>query len=207
MKEIDLKFNFNKLKDYVLEVQTVYKNQMWTVGNPNRSLYTEQEMLKINQDIDSLCQEGHTLEGLKKIHGWVLYGPLVDSTDIGPPYNSIRPRDKLLLQHTQLSYGEGKNLISKIPGLKRALLAKFDPGAVLPLHSDNDNEAKIHIPITSNDRCEFILDDISYKLLPGKAYYVDTTIPHTVFNYGDTERTHLVIHFDKQYTEQVLEGT
>ena len=205
MREINLKFDFDSLKDYVLEVQTVHKHRMWTVGNPNQSLYTTQEMIKINQEIDAMCQEGHTLEGLKKIHGWVLYGPLTNSNDIGPPYNSIRPRDKLSLQHTMLSYGEGKNLISNIPGLKRALLAKFDPGAILPLHSDNDNEAKIHVPITSNDGCEFVLDDVSYKLLPGKAYYVDTTVPHTVFNHGKIERTHLVIHFDKQYTEKVLE--
>ena len=100
MKEINLKFNFNKFKDYVLEVQTVYNNRMWTVGNPDQSLYTAQEMLKINQEIDMLCQEGYTIEGLKKIHGWVLYGPLIDRKDIGPPYNSIRPRDKLSLQHT-----------------------------------------------------------------------------------------------------------
>ncbi len=52
---------------------------------------------------------------------------------------------------------------------------------------------RIHIPITSNNKVVFILDSEKTQLEVGQCYYMNADIPHSVVNYGDTDRVHLLI--------------
>ena len=59
------------------------------------------------------------------------------------------------------------------------------------LHKDISK--RIHIPIETNDRCFFVLDDEVIKMpADGSVYEVDTTKMHTFVNASPTPRIHIV---------------
>lgn len=75
---------------------------------------------------------------------------------------------------------------------------KLKSHSIIKEHCDKgscfeDGYARIHIPITSNDKVEFILNGEKYKMDLGKCYYIDANNSHSVVNKGDTDRVHLLI--------------
>ena len=75
---------------------------------------------------------------------------------------------------------------------------KLDSNSMIKEHCDKGSSfeegyARIHIPITSNDKVKFILNGNEYKMKLGKCYYIDANNPHSVINNGDSSRVHLLI--------------
>ena len=75
-------------------------------------------------------------------------------------------------------------------------------------HCDPDlglssGEIRIHVPITTNDRLEFVVANRRLNLAEGEAWYIDFSQPHRIHNAGDTDRVHLVI--DGTSNEWVIE--
>lgn len=57
----------------------------------------------------------------------------------------------------------------------------------------SDLTPRLHIPVTTNRDCKFIVDDVVYHLPDvGQLYMVDTTRPHSALNLGYEERLHIV---------------
>lgn len=52
---------------------------------------------------------------------------------------------------------------------------------------------RIHIPVLSNPKVEFISEGVSYYMEPGYAYLFDNSLPHEVLNPSLHDRSHLVI--------------
>lgn len=79
-----------------------------------------------------------------------------------------------------------------------ARILKLDVGAEIKPHRDhelgyeNDN-FRIHIPITTNEDVSFVLDGERLKMLPGECWYTNVNYVHSVANRGKTNRVHLVI--------------
>jgi len=79
-----------------------------------------------------------------------------------------------------------------------ARLMKLGPGAVIHEHRDDGisiahAEARLHIPIQTNEQTEFIVDGVPICMQPGECWYVNVNLPHRVANRGETERIHLVV--------------
>ena len=56
-----------------------------------------------------------------------------------------------------------------------------------------DPGKRIHIPIITDEKCKFVLEDTAFHLpADGSAYIIDTTKYHTVFNGSTIIRIHLV---------------
>ena len=56
-----------------------------------------------------------------------------------------------------------------------------------------DLEKRIHVPIITDEKCRFVVEDTSFHLpADGNAYIVDTTKHHTVFNGSRIVRIHLI---------------
>ena len=56
-----------------------------------------------------------------------------------------------------------------------------------------DQTPRIHIPLTTNDKCKFIVEDVCFNLLIDNMYWVDTTKYHSAFNGNkDFDRYHIV---------------
>ena len=77
-------------------------------------------------------------------------------------------------------------------------LLNLKAGAIIKEHRDADlnyenNEARIHIPITTNPDVEFYLDNERMTVLPGECWYMNFNLPHRITNAGSTDRVHLVM--------------
>ena len=81
---------------------------------------------------------------------------------------------------------------------KSVRLLRLRPGSKVREHRDvdlrlADGEIRIHVPILTNDRVEFIVANRRLMLRPGEAWYIDFSQAHRIDNEGDTDRIHLVI--------------
>lgn len=79
-----------------------------------------------------------------------------------------------------------------------ARLLNLQVGAEILPHTDHelgyeDGTFRLHIPITTNDGVEFILNDVALRMLPGECWYTNVNYMHSVANRGTSDRVHLVI--------------
>lgn len=91
------------------------------------------------------------------------------------------------------------NSILKEYGMCRTRAMKMIKGTCYSYHIDLT--PRIHIPLTSNDSCMFIIDDEIYRLpADGSVYWVDTTLYHTAINANRDQfvRTHIVGNVNPQ---------
>jgi hypothetical protein len=77
-------------------------------------------------------------------------------------------------------------------------LMRLAPGSVIREHRDHDlaaewGAARIHVPITTSDAVEFLLNGEPVVMTPGSAWYLRLSDPHSVVNRGSVDRVHLVI--------------
>ena len=77
-------------------------------------------------------------------------------------------------------------------------LLRLGIGAEIKPHQDHELGYKegvfrLHIPISTSDGVQFILDNTLLKMLPGQCWYTNVNYEHSVSNMGKTDRVHLVI--------------
>lgn len=77
-------------------------------------------------------------------------------------------------------------------------LMKLNAGAVIKEHTDYDmsfeeGEARFHIPVFTNQRVDFFIETEKIPLKEGECWYLNLSLKHSVNNFGDTNRVHLVI--------------
>lgn len=116
-------------------------------------------------------------------------------------FTVIEKEEELVLKETPImkDYPYLRTVIKKFncPLLSVRLL-KLDSGAVIKPHKDfnlgyeNDN-FRLHIPIKTNDKVEFLLDGELVKMDAGECWYTNVNYTHSVKNQGMTDRIHLVI--------------
>lgn len=92
-----------------------------------------------------------------------------------------------------------KEVIESLPGDKKAIrLMRLKPGAMIKEHRDMDlcyekGEARIHVPVITNEKVDFLLEGEKMDLLAGECWYMNFDLPHSLVNNGDSDRVHLVI--------------
>jgi hypothetical protein len=77
-------------------------------------------------------------------------------------------------------------------------LLRLSVGAEIKPHKDHclgyeDGCFRIHIPIITNSEVNFILDNNRLIMNEGECWYIDANFTHSVSNYGEEDRIHLVI--------------
>lgn len=82
--------------------------------------------------------------------------------------------------------------------IRGARLLSLGPGSKILEHKDyflgiEDGLIRIHIPVATDMRVEFFVDDRRLVMVEGEAWYIDFCLPHRVNNFGDKDRVHLVI--------------
>jgi hypothetical protein len=77
-------------------------------------------------------------------------------------------------------------------------LMNLPPGALINTHIDHesgyeDGFFRIHVPVITNDKVHFILNDQIIIMQSGEVWYTNVNLPHSLVNNGQTNRVHLVI--------------
>lgn len=85
------------------------------------------------------------------------------------------------------------------PVIRKAMFAKLKAGGVISDHMDGAVALRmvhrIHIPIVTNDKVHFFIDDIDHRFNVGEVIEIDNTRYHSVRNEGDQDRIHLIIDY------------
>ncbi|GFD75413.1 hypothetical protein KUL113_48330 [Tenacibaculum sp. KUL113] len=93
--------------------------------------------------------------------------------------------------------------------ISSARLLRLNVGAEIKPHRDyklgyEDGNFRLHIPIITNNKVEFILDDEQLKMLPGECWYTNVNYIHSVTNKGNEDRIHLVIDAERNEWSDTL---
>jgi len=79
----------------------------------------------------------------------------------------------------------------------RAILVRLKPQGVIPTHIDTGyslmNCRRIHIPIHSTERVEFIVGGEPQVMKEGELWEINNAREHSVVNKGDQGRVHLIV--------------
>jgi mannose-6-phosphate isomerase-like protein (cupin superfamily) len=90
--------------------------------------------------------------------------------------------------------------IFKCP-LKSVRLLKLKPGSIIKEHSDSflafeEGEARMHIPIQTNNEIYFYLQGKRIIMTEGETWYLNFSLKHRIENRSKMDRVHLVIDCD-----------
>jgi hypothetical protein len=82
--------------------------------------------------------------------------------------------------------------------LESVRLLRLSVGSRIREHKDHklsleDGVVRIHIPILTDPRVEFFVDNRRVVMNEGECWYINFNLPHRVYNYSDVNRVHLVI--------------
>jgi Aspartyl/Asparaginyl beta-hydroxylase len=92
-----------------------------------------------------------------------------------------------------------KEIIDSFQCEKEAVrLLSLSPNSYIKEHRDNNSGYengffRIHIPIQTNDKVIFTVNQKPLTMREGECWYADFNLPHFVSNDGETDRIHLVI--------------
>ena len=82
--------------------------------------------------------------------------------------------------------------------LESVRLLKLGAGSTIREHTDlnlsfEDGTMRVHIPLATNEKVDFYVNNEKLVMNPGEAWYINFNLPHKVVNKGETERIHLVL--------------
>lgn len=196
------------------------------------------ETLNFNVDIDELRQYYHTLEDKFDhllwscdrykdtiipqwkeaaysnpanllTYGWAIQSNLKDLSLACPPWD-ITTHERVEYRNTPLAFGIIEKLQEAIPFGYRWAVSVQPPGGVVSLHSDQEDEYTVWIPIYTNGTAiTFVTDrEVNFELKSdGSAYLLNTTIPHHTHNASDTKRATIIFRMNKKYLSALRELT
>lgn len=145
--------------------------------------------------------------------GWksfCIHGKSFDATREEKYYNDSRPyiwtpEAKTLMPST-VEYFATQWPHTSFTRLRVMLL---EPGGHISVHSDySESElSPINIAITQPDNCNFVMEHHgAVPFTAGSAFWLDVSNKHTIFNFSDQPRWHLIVHqsFDNVEFEELV---
>lgn len=142
-------------------------------------------------DVDLILLE---LENLPEYDDQVM---LQGVTEGGDPFYGIKHRrdEKLEVKEKCFTvplfdFKYTNDIIQKL-GMYRTRVIRLKPQRCYTYHIDYT--MRMHIPLVTNDKCMFIIDDVVHRFpADGRSYLIDTTLRHTAINASLEERIHIV---------------
>jgi hypothetical protein len=143
-------------------------------------------------------------------HGWAIQSNLKDLEIPCPPWD-ISTLETTEYRNTKLVFGIIEKLQSAIPYGYRWSVSVQPPGGKVSLHSDQEDEVTVWIPIyTDGVAITFVTveEDTGYCLdSDGSSYLLDTTVPHFTYNNAQQDRVTIIFRLNKKYVNELLATT
>jgi len=140
-------------------------------------------------------------------HGWAIQSNLKDLTLPCPPWN-ISTLETTEYRNTELAFGIIERLQAAIPYAYRWAVSVQHPGGKVSLHSDQEDECTVWIPIhTEGVAITFVTDtkNTGYCLdSDGSAYLLDTTVPHFTYNNAVQDRVAIIFRMKQTRINDLL---
>jgi len=173
VKELDIRIDLSYALDYLNILESKFIHLRWDADD----------------NLDSV-RDADLQDHIDGVYGWGIQSNLSDLSIACPPYN-IHKEGSDIYRNTALVFGFAEQLLEIFPYARQMSIAAHPPGTKIRTHIDSDTWLKIHIPLITNDQSYFIFKEEKFVMSSGKVYLVNTTVPHSTSNEGNTNRTHL----------------
>lgn len=179
--EIDYDFNYSELLEYYNTIDDSFGEFRWQVP-----------------DMRSLPKNKRPMgyETVSGIYGYAIQSNLKDIDQPCPAFNNKNvPREEKIRSYTnktKLFFGFAEKIFKDFNNVEEMVITSHPQNTGIGQHIDSYSHFRIHLPIFANNKSYFIFGDKKYLLETGKAYIVNTSRYHGTFNYGETDRTHLL---------------
>ncbi len=199
LERISTKLNFSvdiqELRDYYQTLKTNYDHLDWSWERCGDTI--------VKQWRDAAYADPSNL----LTHGWAIQSNLKDLSLPCPPWN-ISTLEITEYRNTELVFGVIERLQTAIPYGYRWAVSVQPPGGKVSLHSDQEDEITVWIPIyTEGVAITFVTPDknTGYCLdSNGSAYLFDTTIPHFTYNDSNQDRVTIIFRSNIKHLDQLL---
>lgn len=210
-----LNFKYNFVIDNIDKWQDLIspatKNFIKSCKKPKNNPYKDPpcQLLKLDVPTDKIYNEIQKIKNLLVPHregegvGWssfCIHGKSFDATQEDEYYNDNRPHiwTKEALEHMPITIDFLKSLDFK--SFKRVRVMCLRPKGFINIHRDQTDSqlGPVNIAINHPEECRFYLEhhgELQFK--PGVAYRMNLVNYHTVINYSNTARYHIIIHGTK----------
>jgi len=173
VKPLEISFNLDQALDYLRTLESKFTHLRWDADD----------------NLDTV-NDAEYQDNITGVYGWGIQSNLADLTKPCPPYN-IHKEHTNEYRNTPLVFGFAEWLLEQFPYARQMSIAAHPPGTMIRTHVDTDTWFKIHIPLTSTDNSYFVFADEKFTMKPGKMYLVNTAVPHSTSNEGESTRIHL----------------
>lgn len=195
LTRLNFSVDINELRDYYQILKTDYDHLDWSWERCGDSV--------VKQWRDAAYTDPANL----LTHGWAIQSNLKDITLPCPPWN-ISTLETVEYRNTILAFGVIEKLQQIIPYAYRWAVSVQPPGGKVSLHSDQEDESTVWIPIyTDGVAITFVTPEknIGYCLESnGNGYLLDTTIPHFTYNESREDRVTIIFRLNKKYINDLL---
>jgi len=176
----------HKLRDRILPIGQVDVSELCDfLGKKTREEWMEnamrQQQFAVHKDTESLVLK------------WCANSSTDSPVEATRHYADCESLLKPILDLIQNQYKYEK------PVVRKAMFAKLKAGGEIVPHVDGAIALRmvhrIHIPIVSNDKVHFFIDNVDHYLKVGEVVEIDNTRFHEVRNLGNQDRIHLIVDY------------
>lgn len=207
---LNFKYNFvvNNIDRWQDLISPATKIFIKSCKKPKNNPYKDPpcELLKLDIPTDEIYNEIQKIKKFLVTHregdgvGWssfCIHGKSFDATLGDEYYDDNRPHiwTKEALEHMPITINFLKSLNFK--SFKRVRVMCLGPKGFINIHRDQTDSqlGPVNIAINHPEKCKFYLEhhgELQFE--PGVAYRMNLVNYHTVINYSDTARYHIIIH-------------
>lgn len=186
VKELDIKIDLDEALEYLDILEKNFSHMKWLA---DESLTT----------VNDAEMQGN----IKGVYGWGIQSNLEDLNAPCPPYN-IHKNGGKVYRNTPLVFGFVDKILERFPSARQISIAAHPPGTKIRVHTDSDNWLKIHIPLVTGEKSYFQFEKETFVMEAGKAYLVNTAMPHGTSNESDVTRIHLFFKISADQAQELL---
>lgn len=174
IQELDIQIDLTSATEFYLQQEELFQKQKWS--GPG-------DVCSIDNDAEA-------------VYGWALH-TLNDPELPYHMYENPNATDWAKYSRTVNCVGWGSKTLNWFNKSYRGLIVVSPPGTYVQPHTDIPSKYKIHIPISTNPDCVWLLDEGEWHMPAGRAYLLDTQYPHGTVNKGTTDRVHVILELQK----------
>ena len=194
IQSLQVSVNITELREYYHTIENDYPNLKWS---------WDQRDTIVKQWVDAAMQDPANL----LTYGFAIQSNLVDLSLPCPPWN-ISTLPTTDYRNTSLAFGIIERLQKRIPYSYRWAVSIQPPGGKVGLHSDQEDELTVWIPIyTKGPAIVFVQDEKETDITltsDGTMYLLDTTTPHYTYNFSDETRVAVIFRLNNNYYDDIL---
>jgi hypothetical protein len=193
--KLNVTVDINELREYYNTLTTKFQHLDWSWNKCGNTI--------VKQWRDAAYTDPSNL----LTHGWAIQSNLKDISLPCPPWN-ISTLETVEYRNTELAFGIIERLQAAIPYAYRWAVSVQPPGGKVSLHSDQEDECTVWIPIyTDGVAITFVTEEknTGYCLdSDGGAYLLDTTVPHFTYNDADQDRVAIIFRLKQTNINELL---